>query len=145
MAKTPTAETKEIIINLLKTEPGKNFTVSDIKTKIKEKATQSITEGTLSGAIHSLINDRKSGIVNVSRGVYAYDSSALTDESDLTSKLINGVADSIDNLKNIADSINVLELEEEDIPVLQEMKKLISHLEEFNEKLLDTYGRKISE
>lgn len=146
MTKTPTWEAKEIIINLLKGEPEKEFTIGEIKNELSQKATMMMTEGTISGAIYTLSKDPKCGVVNVSRGVYSWNPTSANDkvEVDLTQRLYEGVDESIDKLEHVANAINVLDIEEKDIPILQKMKTLINDLKKFNEELMETYGSKIN-
>lgn len=144
MTKTPTLEAKEIIIDLLKGTPEKEFTITEIKEELAQKATTTLTEGTISGALYALTKDTKNGVVNISRGLYSWDSNAIKNELDLTHKLYDGVFESKERLEAVANSIDVLGLEEKDIPILKKMKKLINDLEKFNEELLETYGDKIN-
>jgi|GEM_PF-3787984 len=144
MTKTPTLEAKEIIIDLLKGTPEKEFTITEIKEVLAQKATMTLTEGTISGALYALTKDTKNGVVNISRGLYSWDPDAIKNDLDLTHKLYDGVLESKEKLEAIADSIDVLGLEEKDIPILKKMKKLISNLETFNEELLEAYGNKIN-
>lgn len=144
MTKTPTLEAKEIIIDLLKGTPEKEFTITEIKEELAQKATMTLTEGTISGALYALTKDTKNGVVNISRGLYSWDSNAIKNELDLTHKLYDGVFESKERLEAVANSIDVLGLEEKDIPILKKMKKLINDLEKFNEELLETYGDKIN-
>lgn len=144
MTKTPTLEAKEIIIDLLKGTPEKEFTITEIKEELAQKATMTLTEGTISGALYALTKDTKNGVVNISRGLYSWDPNAIKNELDLTHKLYDGVFESKERLEAVANSIDVLGLEEKDIPILKKMKKLINDLEKFNEELLETYGDKIN-
>lgn len=141
---SPTAEVKEIIVNLLKAKPGMKFSTTEIKEEIYRKATQTITEGVIAGAISTLSKDKRSGIINPIRTIYAYNPQAAEEELDLTHKLYNGVNDSIDTLQNVIKSIDVLELDEKDFPTLRKLKALIGNLESFNEELLETYGKEIN-
>lgn len=144
MIKTPTSEAKEIIVNLLKNKPGEVYTISQIKDEIHLKSKQKMTEGTVSGAIHALTKDRKSGVVNLSRGVYSYDSNAIQKDNDITHLVYNGVFEYKEKLKDVVSDIDIFLLDEKDIPILQGLKKLITDSEKFNEKLIETYGKNIN-
>ncbi|MCP3763699.1 hypothetical protein NLX67_15085 [Domibacillus sp. A3M-37] len=144
MGKTPTSEAKEIILSLLKSEPGKEFTIPEIKKEISLKSTQEITDGTISGSLHSLIKNRKNSVFNVSRGTYSYNPNEIEGEPTLVSKLYGGVVESINKLEDVAKSVDVLLLDEKDIPILQKMKKLINDLESFNNELAKTYSDEIN-
>jgi len=144
MIKTPTSEAKEIISNLLQSKPGEGFTISQIKDELSLKAKLKMTEGTVSGAIHALTKDRKSGVVNVSRGVYSYDSNAIQKDNDITHLVYDGVFEYKEKLKGIVSDIDIFLLDEKDIPILQGLNKLITDSEKFNEKLIEAYGKKIT-
>lgn len=141
---SPTAEVKKIVINLLKSKPGVNFPIAEIKEEIVQNATQKITEGVIAGALYTLTKDKNSGILSPERTIYAYNPQTEEKELDLTNKLFFGVNESIEILKNVSKSIDSLEIEAKDLPNLKKFKSLIESLENFNDELLQEYGEEIN-
>lgn len=144
MSLTPTHITKKIILDLLKSNPNKTFTTAQIKDEVKKNSDGDISPGVVSGSLHSLSNDNKSGVTNPSRGYYSYNPDLDEQNSDLTSKIYLGVKTAVDHLLDVKDSIDPFDLDEQDLSVLKDMKKIITDLENFNKKLESTYGNKVN-
>jgi len=141
---SPTAEVKEIVINLLKGKPEVGFSIAEIKNEVKEKAINEITAGVLAGAIHALNKEKQSGLVNIGRGIYAYNPKSIEKEISVTDTLRYGVDEAIKKLQNALKNIDVLDIDEKDLSNLVIVKKLIRHMEDSSEELLATCGDTLS-
>lgn len=137
--KSPTAEVKEIITNFLKASPDTQFTNYEIKAEISKKTTQPMSDGVIAGALYTLSNDKQSGLISPTRGIYMYSPQSIQSKEILAATIYRGVHESIETLKSVISSIDILEIDEKDLPILKETKGMVEFLETFNEELMNTY------
>lgn len=136
--KSPTAETKKLIYQLLSSQPKRVFTLGEIKQWCLENEPEGFTDGVLSGAMRSLSRAENSNIHSQERGKYFFDADYTTiiaELDEISPVIVNILEEALEQIRQTMNNIDILTLTAEDIVKIQNFKAAIDKVSQIKESL----------
>lgn len=124
------------MLNLLRNNPNKTFSVADFRNYLEKHASQPINRNQLSSATNYLKNNN--GVKSPSRDSYKFEPASDSDYGnidDLTPKVRAILKDAYTKIYNAPDIKDILDIDEKDIPKLLKIKTLTNDIK----KLIESF------
>lgn len=118
---------KDIVMNVLRTNPGKAYSLKELREIVYHETGREFSGGSYSGAMRDLLEESGGRIQNVERGIYVYPTNFKI------MQLFIALRNFEDELEEIATD-NILRLTEEDIQVIRKIPHLKNDIRKMYKK-----------